>query len=116
MSSRITKKQHEILEYIENFSQNTGYSPTYREIMHGLGYKSVATVAKHIENLVILGRLEKNENEARSLVVKSQKANVLTEEERIAQDFLTKKRNSYIKDGRDLGASRIDTAIKTIWG
>ena len=56
----LTKKQVQFLEYIENFINQYGYSPTYREIASGLGYKSVATVAKHIDNLIILGKLEKS--------------------------------------------------------
>lgn len=66
--TKLTKKQQELLEYIEQFIHVNNYSPTYREIMAGLGYRSVATVAKHIENLVILGKLKKSENgEARSV-------------------------------------------------
>lgn len=66
-STRPTKKQKELLTYIEEFINENGYSPSYREIMVGLGYSSVATVAKHISNLVTRGHLLKRENSARSL-------------------------------------------------
>lgn len=65
----LTKKQKVLLDFIEGFSHTSGYSPTLREIMQALGYKSVATVAKHVDNLVVLGYLRKREGEARSLEI-----------------------------------------------
>ena len=66
-SVRPTKKQKELLEFIETFIGVHGYSPSYREIMNGLNYNSVATVALHINNLIKRGHLIKRENSARSL-------------------------------------------------
>lgn len=66
---RPTKKQHELLEFIDNFIQEHGYSPSYREIMHALNYTSVATVALHVSNLIKRGHLRKREHSARSLEV-----------------------------------------------
>jgi len=64
---RPTKKQKLLLEFIESFIAEHGYSPSYREIMNGVGYTSVATVALHINNLVKRGHLIKRDNSARSL-------------------------------------------------
>ena len=50
----LTKKQKVLSDFITEFVQTSGYSPTLREIMQALGYKSVATVAKHVDNLVAL--------------------------------------------------------------
>ncbi len=66
-SIRPTKKQKELLEFIEGFIAAHGYSPSYREIMNGLKYSSVATVALHVNNLIKRGHLIKRENSARSL-------------------------------------------------
>ena len=66
-----TKKQKILLDFIDGFTKGQGYSPTYREIMQALGYRSVSTVAKHIDNLVVRGWLVKREGEARSLEVVS---------------------------------------------
>jgi hypothetical protein len=69
---RPTKKQKELLTYIETFIAEHGYSPSYREIMTGKGYTSVATVSLHVENLIKRGHLRKRDHSARSLeVVKS---------------------------------------------
>jgi repressor LexA len=64
---RPTKKQRELLVFIEAFIGNHGYSPSYREIMDGLKYNSVATVALHVNNLIKRGHLRKRDRSARSL-------------------------------------------------
>ena len=64
-----SKKQKELLGFIEKFIGEHGYSPSYREIMAGLGYTSVATVALHVNNLIKRGHLRKRDNSARSLEV-----------------------------------------------
>lgn len=63
----LTKKQKFLLDYIKKFSKENGYPPSFREIMQGLDYSSVATVAQHIDNLVTKGYLRKRDNEARSI-------------------------------------------------
>lgn len=66
---RPTKKQRELLEYIRQFIAENGYGPSYREIMTGCNYSSVATVAVHVKNLISRGHLRKNGRSARSLEV-----------------------------------------------
>ena len=69
MAERSTKRQKELLEYVDTFIQQHGYGPSYREIMNAIGYKSVSTVAIHIEGLIAKGFLRKTDNSARSLEV-----------------------------------------------
>lgn len=66
---RPTKKQRELLAYIESFIAEHGYSPSYREIMQGVGYTSVATVSLHVNNLIARGHVRKRDRSARSLEV-----------------------------------------------
>ena len=66
---RPTRKQKELLSYIETFIAEHGYSPSYREIMNGLSYTSVATVSLHVNNLINRGHLRKRDRSARSLEV-----------------------------------------------
>src|SRR5688572_18050649 len=66
---RPTKKQRELLGFIESWIGEHGYSPSYREIMSGLNYTSVATVALHVNNLIRRGHLRKRDHSARSLEV-----------------------------------------------
>lgn len=67
--TRPTKKQKELLNFIDGFIKGYGYGPSYREIMRALDYKSVSTVAAHVNGLITRGWLVKKDNSARSLVV-----------------------------------------------
>jgi repressor LexA len=67
--NRATKKQHELLVYIDEFIKTNGYGPSYREVMRALDYKSVSTVAVHVNGLIAQGLLLKRDNSARSLEV-----------------------------------------------
>lgn len=69
---RPTKKQKELLSFIEQFVLEHGYGPSYREIMRGCNYNSVATVAVHVNNLIARGHLTKRDKSARSLEVVKQ--------------------------------------------
>ena len=115
--TKITKKQAEILEYIEDFIAQQGYSPTYREIMVGLGYKSVATVAKHINNLVVLGKLEKSDDaEARSISIKKIGREYMDDTEKFVLDFLERRQDEFEGRGDFASSSAIRDAIIAIWG
>jgi repressor LexA len=69
--SRPSKKQRELLNFIDGFIKGNGYGPSYREVMRALDYKSVSTVATHIDGLITRGLLRKKDNSARSLEVVS---------------------------------------------
>ena len=67
--NRPSKKQRELLSFIQAFINQHGYGPSYREIMNGMGYKSVSTVAIHVDHLILKGHLRKRDYSARSLEV-----------------------------------------------
>jgi len=81
---RPTKKQRELLTFIGNFITAHGYSPSYREIMTGLGYTSVATVALHVRSLIARGHLRKRDYSARSLELTEPLASVTVTTNQIA--------------------------------
>ncbi len=56
----ITRRQNEVLDFLSSFTQRNGYSPSYEEIAHGLGLRSLATVHKHITNLHNKGLLQRS--------------------------------------------------------
>lgn len=66
---RPSKKQRELLSFIDGFIAGHGYGPSYREIMRSLNYKSVSTVAVHVDGLIKKGHLRKRDHSARSLEV-----------------------------------------------
>ena len=59
---RSSKRQKELLSFVDTFIQGHGYGPSYREIMRALGYNSVSTVAVHIDGLIAKGYLNKRDN------------------------------------------------------
>lgn len=71
LEKRPSKKQHEVLAYIDEFIKQHGFGPSYREIMRALNLKSVSTVATHVDGLIARGLLVKREHSARSLQVLS---------------------------------------------
>jgi len=65
----LTKRQRQILDYVESFIEAYGYSPSFEEIAEHFGYSSLATVHEHLSNLEQKGLLRKNYNKSRSLEV-----------------------------------------------
>ena len=55
----ITRRQHELYDFLSRFVAEKGYSPSFEEIKEGMGLSSLATVHKHVTNL------EKNAREVR---------------------------------------------------
>lgn len=69
---RATKKQQELLQFIGDFIAEHNYAPSYREVMAALGYKSVSTVAVHVDSLIAKGYLTKSDKSARSIRLASE--------------------------------------------
>jgi repressor LexA len=65
----VTRRQKEILDFLESFVTRNGYSPSFEEIARGIGLKSLATVHKHITNLEKKGLLNRVHNRSRSIDV-----------------------------------------------
>jgi repressor LexA len=63
----ITRRQRQVYDYISDFVQKQGYSPSFEEIGAGLGLSSLATVHKHISNLEEKGLLTRDYNRSRSI-------------------------------------------------
>lgn len=67
----LTKKQHEIVSYIQEFITTHSYSPSYREIMLRFGFSSPGSVYKHIYILKRKGVLISEKQGRRSLAIAS---------------------------------------------
>jgi repressor LexA len=72
----LTKRQKQILDYIEEFIDDKGYAPSFEEIAEDFGYSSLATVHEHLSNLERKGYIRKSYNESRSIELVSQSAPV----------------------------------------
>ena len=67
----LTKRQKEVLDFIADFVEENGYSPSYEEVARALGLASLATVHKHIQALESRKYLQRSFNQSRSLEVAS---------------------------------------------
>jgi repressor LexA len=63
----LTKRQKEILDFLEGFLAENGYAPSFEEIAKHFGYTSLATVHEHLENLRQKGYIRKSYNASRSV-------------------------------------------------
>ncbi len=65
----LTRRQKELMDFLAEFIEGKGYSPSYEEIAIGLGLASLATVHKHIQALEAKHYIRHNYNHSRSLEV-----------------------------------------------
>src|SRR3954463_543134 len=63
----LTKRQREILDYLNDFIQQHGYAPSLEEIGKKFGLSSLATVHKHLTNLQEKGCIKRAWNRSRSV-------------------------------------------------
>ncbi|HVJ05671.1 MAG TPA: transcriptional repressor LexA [Candidatus Saccharimonadales bacterium] len=65
----LTKRQRQMYDFIAEFVQSNGYSPSFEEIGTAMGLSSLATVHKHINNLESKKLLRRDFNRSRSIDV-----------------------------------------------
>lgn len=65
----LTKRQRQVLDFVQAYSSKRGVSPTLQEIAKHLKLSSVSTAHHHIQALRDKGYLYKEENKARSINV-----------------------------------------------
>lgn len=63
----LTKRQQEILSFIQDYIHRNQYSPSYREIMHHFGFSSLGSVSKHLHALKRKGVLTGEKQTSRSI-------------------------------------------------
>lgn len=65
----LTRRQKEVLDFLADFIDRKGYSPSYEEIAEGIDLNSIATVHKHIAALETKGYLKRGFNQSRSVEI-----------------------------------------------
>ena len=63
----LTRRQKEVLDFVENYLTKKGYAPSFDEIRKRLKVASVSTVNFHVSKLERGGYLEKIKNKARAI-------------------------------------------------
>ena len=63
----LTKRQRQILDYLQDFIEQHGYAPSLEEVGRRFGLSSLATVHKHLTNLQEKGFIKRAWNRSRSV-------------------------------------------------
>ena len=65
----LTKRQREILTYLDAYAGQNGYAPSFEEIAEHFNYNSLATVHEHLSNLERKGYIKRSYNESRAIEI-----------------------------------------------
>lgn len=113
-NARATKKQQELLQFIDGFIKGHGYGPSYREVMRALGYKSVSTVAAHVDQLIIKGYVEKKDNSARSLQVVTLRPVKESQQDDVAIKAITQRMHQLQDEGKVEAVDILQKALEIL--
>ncbi len=73
----LSKKQKDVLDFITNYIDSRGYSPSYSEIADAFGLSSKSTVFKHIQSLTERGFIKNIPGKKRTLQVIGSRENLI---------------------------------------
>jgi repressor LexA len=65
----LTKRQKQLVDYLEHYIGEHGYAPTLAEVGQYFGLSSLATVHKHLKNLEGKGFIRRTHNHSRALEI-----------------------------------------------
>jgi repressor LexA len=65
----LTKRQKQMVDYLEHYIEEHGYAPTLAEAGEYFGLSSLATVHKHLRNLELKGVITRMHNHSRALEI-----------------------------------------------
>jgi repressor LexA len=65
----LTKRQKQMVDYLEHYIGEHGYAPTLAEVGEFFGLSSLATVHKHLRNLENKGFIKRTHNHSRALEI-----------------------------------------------
>ncbi|MFN8572561.1 MAG: transcriptional repressor LexA [Gemmatimonadaceae bacterium] len=65
----LTKRQREILTFLQGYAEDNGYAPSFEEIAAHFNYNSLATVHEHLSNLERKGYIKRSYNESRAIEI-----------------------------------------------
>ncbi|MFM7448510.1 MAG: transcriptional repressor LexA [Leptolyngbyaceae cyanobacterium] len=68
-TAALTTAQYRVFVWVEDYINQHGIAPTYREIQKGLGYRSPSPIKNHISALVAKGFISHLEGRSRAIVI-----------------------------------------------
>ena len=82
MPITLYKRQRQILDFIRQYIQKNGFSPTLTEIAQALGVSSLATVHEHLATMVKKGIIKRYQGSVRGIeIVKTEPSSSINEVE-----------------------------------
>ncbi|MFQ6046270.1 MAG: transcriptional repressor LexA [Gemmatimonadales bacterium] len=63
----LTRRQKQILDFLQDYLTTHGYAPSFEEIAEHFSFRSLATVHEHLSNLERKGYIQRSYNESRSI-------------------------------------------------
>ena len=87
-NGELSGRQNDILTFIKKYIAKNGYSPSVREIAHGVNLSSPATVHIHIQNLIQKGYLKRASDSHKLLELMVPNEFELHEHEAVAVPFI----------------------------
>lgn len=67
MAITLYKRQRQIYDFISQYIQKNGFSPTLKEMADALGVSSLATIHEHLQSLEKKGVIKKTDGQKRSI-------------------------------------------------
>lgn len=83
MAVTVYKRQRQILDYISQYIQKTGFSPTLSEIARAISVHSLATVHEHLRTMEKKGIIQRTHGKIRSIEISPRIASNLDKEFRL---------------------------------
>ncbi|MHB1665049.1 MAG: LexA family protein [bacterium] len=103
----LSKKQKDVLDFITNYIDGRGYSPSYSEIADALGLSSKSTVFKHIQSLTERGFIKNIPGKKRALQVIGNRKNLI----RLIKDTKNSRTGNGIINGNNININNTVIAM-----
>ena len=65
----LTRRQRQILDFLNSYTAENGYAPSFEEIAEHFNYNSLATVHEHLTNIERKGYIKRTYNESRAIEI-----------------------------------------------
>ena len=69
MTKKFEEKQKKLIEFIKEYTNKHGYSPSYREMTEAIGLKTISTINYYIKRCEEQGLVRKDNRKGRTITV-----------------------------------------------
>jgi len=76
MQKTLTPQKKKILDFINSYSEEKGYSPSQNEVRKKLKLRSISTINQHLQELNKMGFIKKPKNQQRAIMSTKEKGTI----------------------------------------